>query len=68
MGTKNVRKYYLDWLRVLAILAVFIYHSTKFFDLGNWHVKNSSTYLEVRMPGNLHGNLDDAVYLCHLGC
>ena len=49
MSTKNVRKYYLDWLRVFAILAVFIYHSTKFFDLGNWHVKNSSTYLEVRL-------------------
>ena len=33
MDTKNARKYYLDWLRVLAILSVYIYHSTKFFDL-----------------------------------
>jgi len=48
MDTKNVRKYYLDWLRVLAILSVFIYHSTKFFDLGNWHIKNASIYFEVR--------------------
>ena len=52
MDTKNVRKYYLDWLRVLAILSVFIYHSTKFFDLGNWHVKNASIYFGVRYLEN----------------
>lgn len=44
MDTRNVRKYYLDWLRVLAILSVFIYHSTRFFNPGDWHVKNASTY------------------------
>jgi glucans biosynthesis protein C len=48
MDTKNARKYYLDWLRVLAILSVFIYHSTKFFDLGNWHIKNANIYFEIR--------------------
>ena len=48
MDTKNARKYYLDWLRVLAILSVFIYHSTKFFDLGDWHIKNANIYFGVR--------------------
>ena len=45
MNTKTVqRRYDLDWLRVLAILSVFVYHSTRFFNLGDWHVKNPITY------------------------
>jgi peptidoglycan/LPS O-acetylase OafA/YrhL len=41
------RRYYLDWLRVAAILSVFIYHSTRFFDLGDWHIKNPDVYRSV---------------------
>lgn len=40
----STRLYYLDWLRVLAILAVFVYHSTRFFNMGDWHVKNPTWY------------------------
>ena len=60
-----VRLYYLDWLRVLAILMVFVYHSTRFFNLEDWHVKNATTYgwLEV---WNLAVELDDAPDFCHL--
>ena len=43
------RRYDIDWLRVLAILAVFIFHSGRFFDQGGWHVKNPTTYLEVQV-------------------
>ena len=43
------RRYELDWLRVLAILVVFLYHSTRFFDLGDWHVKNVDTYVWVEI-------------------
>ncbi len=39
------RRYELDWLRVMAILVVFLYHSTRFFNLGDWHVKNVNTYV-----------------------
>lgn len=39
------RRYELDWIRVLAILIVFLYHSTRFFNLGEWHVKNINTYV-----------------------
>jgi peptidoglycan/LPS O-acetylase OafA/YrhL len=46
---KFERLYYLDWLRVLAILTVFIYHSTRFFDLEDWHVKNLARYLEAQV-------------------
>jgi peptidoglycan/LPS O-acetylase OafA/YrhL len=50
MSTVNPnRRYDLDWLRVLAVLAVFLYHSTRFFNLGDWHVKNVDTYVWVEM-------------------
>jgi peptidoglycan/LPS O-acetylase OafA/YrhL len=47
METKAIRRYDLDWLRVLAILSVFVYHSGMFFNLDHWHVKNSITYSSV---------------------
>jgi peptidoglycan/LPS O-acetylase OafA/YrhL len=43
------RRYEFDWLRVLAILTVFVYHSTRFFNLGDWHVKNINTYVWVEI-------------------
>jgi peptidoglycan/LPS O-acetylase OafA/YrhL len=43
------RRYELDWLRVLAILIVFLYHSSRFFNLGDWHVKNVHTYVWVEI-------------------
>ncbi|MFC1579680.1 acyltransferase [Thermodesulfobacteriota bacterium] len=43
------RRYELDWLRVLAILVVFLYHSFRFFNLGDWHVKNVNTYVWVEI-------------------
>src|SRR5512136_1600065 len=39
-----VRLYYLDWLRVLGILAVFVYHSTRLFNMEEWLVKNPTWY------------------------
>jgi len=45
-----VRKYELDWLRVLAILAVFVFHSARFFDPMDWHVKNPTSYSFLALP------------------
>jgi glucan biosynthesis protein C len=42
------RRYDLDWLRVLVILLVFIFHTGRFFDTMDWHVKNSTTYQGVQ--------------------
>jgi glucans biosynthesis protein C len=42
--TTSTHRYDLDWLRVLTILTVFIFHTSRFFDLGDWHVKNPTTY------------------------
>jgi glucan biosynthesis protein C len=42
------RRYDLDWLRVLAILAVFVFHSGRFFDQRGWHVKSATAYAPVQ--------------------
>jgi glucan biosynthesis protein C len=34
------RRHYIDWLRVLAILMVFLFHAVHPFDFGDWQVKN----------------------------
>jgi peptidoglycan/LPS O-acetylase OafA/YrhL len=36
----TARVHALDWLRVLALLGVFAYHTMRPFDTGDWHVKN----------------------------
>ena len=41
------RRYDIDWLRVIAMLAVFIYHCTRFFDIEGWHLKNAEQSLVV---------------------
>ena len=41
------RRYDLDWLRVLAIMAVFVFHSTRLFDTDDWSIKNLTTYQAV---------------------
>jgi glucan biosynthesis protein C len=35
------RRYDIDWLRVIAMIAVFFFHCTRFFDTEGWHLKNS---------------------------
>ncbi len=40
----SLRLHYLDWLRVLAILTVFVYHSSRFFNMEDWNVKNPTWY------------------------
>jgi peptidoglycan/LPS O-acetylase OafA/YrhL len=39
--SKPTRRYDFDWLKVIAMFAVFIFHCLRFFDLGAWHVKNN---------------------------
>lgn len=45
-GTKtdlHLRRNDIDWLRVLAMLVVFIFHCGRFFNDEDWHVKNPQT-------------------------
>jgi peptidoglycan/LPS O-acetylase OafA/YrhL len=49
----NHRRYDLDWLRVLAFLGVFFYHSSRFFNTDYWHVKNAQTSVVVSVLSGL---------------
>lgn len=35
------RRYDIDWLRVLAMLTIFLFHCARFFNYEYWHVKNN---------------------------
>lgn len=44
------RHFDLDWIKVLAMMVVFLYHCSMFFNSFDWHIKNNSinhTYIEV---------------------
>lgn len=51
MDTKTVqRRFYLDWLRVFAIFAIFaLHHAARFFDTDDWFIKNATTYLSMQV-------------------
>ena len=36
----DARRYEYDWLRVITILFVFVFHCMLFFSKGDWHLKN----------------------------
>lgn len=43
MDTKTVaRRYDLDWIRVIAILLIFVFHSLRAFNFSDWHIKNAT--------------------------
>jgi peptidoglycan/LPS O-acetylase OafA/YrhL len=44
-----VRLHYLDWLRVLAILGVFLFHAVHPFDMFPWEIKNAETSIAVTL-------------------
>ncbi len=44
--TRPARLYYIDWLRfiaIIAIIAIFLFHNSRFFDIDPWHVNNDET-------------------------
>jgi len=41
LGEIAPRLYYIDWLRVLAILGVFLFHATNVFNTMPFHIKNA---------------------------
>jgi glucan biosynthesis protein C len=40
MMDRRERRYDIDWLRVLAMFSVFLFHCARYFDHEGWHVKN----------------------------
>jgi glucans biosynthesis protein C len=47
--TKLERRNDIDWVRILAMIAVFSFHCGRFFDQGGWHVKNFKQYAFASM-------------------
>ncbi len=43
-STATPRLYYLDWLRVSAMIGIFFFHNARFYDaFSDWHVRNATT-------------------------
>ncbi|MBE0648297.1 MAG: acyltransferase [Bacteroidales bacterium] len=47
-GTKPTRQYDIDWLRIILIFSVFLFHIGMIFNSWDWHVKNDQQYKELR--------------------
>lgn len=45
---KTQRKYEIDWLRIILILSVFLFHVGMIFNSWDWHIKNDQQYPGLR--------------------
>jgi glucan biosynthesis protein C len=45
MSIMTGRQHYVDWLRVIATIGIFLFHNAKPYDYGDWHIKNVQTTL-----------------------
>jgi len=46
----KIRRYDIDWLRVIAMLCVFLFHCTRFFDDEYWHLKALTSQQSEILP------------------
>ena len=49
-GEKGIRRYDLDWLRVIVFGLLILYHVGMFFVLWDFHLKNNVIYPNLRWP------------------
>jgi len=54
---KYERRYDIDWLRIIAVFLVFIFHCARFFDLDDWQVKNSELDIGMTVFFNFLGGV-----------
>lgn len=52
-STLPQRRWDIDWLRVLATLAVFLFHCARFFNDEGWHIKNNQLDLGMTIFVNI---------------
>jgi len=45
MKVSTSRQHYIDWLRVIATMGIFLFHNSRAYDNGDWHIKNAQTTL-----------------------
>ncbi len=48
--SEKIRRYDLDWLRVIVFALLIFYHVGMFFVPWGWHIKNETTYDWMRWP------------------
>jgi len=39
------RQHYIDWLRVIATIGIFLFHNARVYNYDDWHIKNAQTSL-----------------------
>ena len=47
---EKIRRYDLDWLRVMVFGLLIFYHVGMFFVPWGWHIKNNQTYEWLKIP------------------
>jgi glucans biosynthesis protein C len=50
LNQKPERQYYIDWLRILLIMSVFLFHIGMVFNTWGWHVKNDQQFSLLNYP------------------
>jgi glucan biosynthesis protein C len=50
---KSPRRYDIDWLRVFAMLTIFLYHCARFFNEEDWHVKNNELSFGISVAADI---------------
>ncbi len=45
MKDATARQHYIDWLRVIATIGIFLFHNSRPYDYDDWHVKNAQLSL-----------------------
>ncbi len=48
------RRHDIDWLRVLAMLSIFLFHCARFFNYEDWQVKNNQLDLGLSIDPYNH--------------
>lgn len=57
LDNQPARLYYLDWLCVIAIRGVFLFHAVHLFDITDWHIKNAEQSAVITFFLRDSGNL-----------
>ena len=45
MKVTHDRQHYIDWLRVITTIGIFLFHNSRVYDYGDWSIKNAQTTL-----------------------
>jgi hypothetical protein len=55
------RLHYIDWLRVVATIGIFLFHNSRAYDYDNWHIKNADAAFKKEDYRGYRRFMDQAV-------